>query len=128
MGSSKRRAEDQWIALFERVLGGEPAERQHTFEFLRGDPTPKYPKGVKLRVDAYFEQHRLVLEYLGEQHFESNKLMDRRPGRAEQRRRYDQLRLDVLPQHGIKVLQVRFDEPLTEAHVRLRLREVGINP
>jgi len=125
MGRIPGHAKEKCIKLFERVLGAR-AHREHTFDFLRGDQTPKRPQGSRLPVDAYFAEYSLVLEYLGEQHFEDNPLMNRRPGRLEQRPRYVQRRLEVLPQHGIKVICVRYDEPMTEEHVRCKLKEAGI--
>lgn len=125
MGRIPGRAEEKCIKLFERVLGGR-ARRRHKFDFLRGDPTPKRPQGARLPVDAYFPGYSLVLEYLGEQHFEDNPLMNRRAGRREQRQRYLQRRLEVLPQHDIKVICVRYDEPMTEEYVRRKSEEAGI--
>jgi hypothetical protein len=67
-----------------------------------------------------------VVEYLGEQHFEDNPLMNRRAGRRQQRQRYLRRRLEVLPQRDIKVICVRYDEPMKEEHVRCKLKEAGI--
>ncbi len=100
--------------------------RRHTFDFLRGDSTPKRPHGVMLPVDAYFPAHDLVLEFMGPQHFLGNPLMDRRAGRKEQRARYQERRTIVLAQHKIRLIRVRFDEPLSDELVHEKLRAVGI--
>jgi len=125
LGRIPGKAEEQCVKLFEQVLGAR-ARRRHTFDFLRGDRTAKRPQGSRLPVDAYFREYSLVLEYLGEQHFQDNPLMNRRAGRREQRQRYLQRRLEALPQHDVKVICVRYDEPMTEEHARCKLKEASI--
>ena len=88
---------------------------------MRGDT------GYKLRVDAYFPEQKLVFEYQGQQHYFPNQLMDRRPGRAEQRRRYSELRRQLVPKHGLRFLEIRYDEPITEACIRGKLRDIGFD-
>ncbi len=127
MGRIPGRAEDKCIRLFQKVLGGARVKRRYAgFEFLRGDPTPKRPKGTRLPVDAYFPDFDLVVEYLGRQHFEENELMDRRPGRREQRRNYRERRAQIPLKAPTKVVWVRYDEPLTEETVRAKLQEAGV--
>ena len=120
------RAEAACIAAFCRALETNNVRRRHTFDFLRGDPTPRRPKGSLLPVDAYFAGFGLVVEYMGSQHFAGNPLMDRRAGRAEQRSRYQALRSELLPKHGLKLIRVRYDEALTPQLVREKLRTAGI--
>lgn len=127
MGRIPKIAETECIAMFRRVLGGVPVLRGHTFDFLCGDPTPNRPLGTSLPVDAYFPDFNLVIEYLGRQHFEGSRLFDRRPGRADQRRKYQARRTDTLTQHGVRIVCVRYDELLTEEIVMRKLVEVGIN-
>lgn len=96
------------IDLCDEVLGME-ASRQHTFDFLRGDT------GRKLPVDAYYEGLNLVVEYYERQHSESVKLFDQKMTksgvpRSIQRRIYDERRKEVLPQHGIQVVVISFQD------------------
>lgn len=96
------------IDLCDEVLG-KKASRQHTFDFLRGDT------GRKLPVDAYYEELNLVVEYYERQHTESVKLFDDRMTksgvpRSVQRRIYDERRKEVLPQHGIQVTVISFQD------------------
>jgi hypothetical protein len=81
---------------------------------------------MALPVDAYFPDFNLVVEYMGQQHFHANPLMDRRPGRRDQRRQYQERRVEVLREHGIKLIRVRYDEQLTDQMARAKLREVGL--
>ena len=96
------------IDLCDEVLGMK-ATRQHTFDFLRGDT------GRKLPVDAYYEGLNLVVEYCERQHTESVKLFDDRMTksgvpRSVQRRIYDERRKEVLPQPGIQVTVISFQD------------------
>lgn len=115
-----RRAEQDCIDTVENILG-EPALRNRgVFDWLRGG------KGTRLRVDAYFKRHNLVVEYQGKQHFSPNQLMDRREGRREQRARYDVLRRGLIPKHGIKFIEFRYDESITIKSVSDKLRIGGV--
>ena len=92
------------IDLCDHVLR-QTAIRQHRFDFLRGDT------GHKLPVDAYYPDLKLVIEYRERQHFEPIALWDRRPtvsgiSRGEQRALYDQRRRDLLPDHGIELVEL----------------------
>ena len=103
------RDESYIIDLCDRVLSLK-AKRQHRFDFLRGD------SGIRLPVDAYYEinvDRRLVIEYREMQHSEPVAFFDKRMtcsgcNRAEQRRRYDELRKKVLPQHGIRLVELDY--------------------
>ena len=100
------------IDLCDEVLG-EHALRQYTFDFLRGDPSQSFLSGKKLPVDAYYPKENIVVEYRERQHTESVAFFDRRAtvsgvGRGEQRQIYDQRRRDILPQHGIKLVEISY--------------------
>ena len=102
------------IDLCDRVLG-RTALREHRFDFLRGDPGGWCRRGVGLPVDAFYEDLRLVVEYCERQHTEAAAFFDRRMtvsgvGRGEQRRRYDQRRREVLPLHGIRLVELHVGE------------------
>ena len=126
MGRIPGDAERSCIELFCQVLRTTNVSRQHRFDFLRGDPTRNRPVGVPLPVDAYFPDYRLVVEYMGEQHSASNALMDRRPGRREQRATYQERRARLLREHGYRLVRVWHHEPLTEVTVRAKLKLEGL--
>ena len=99
------------IDLCDEVLGT-PALRQHRFDFLRGDAGPG-KQGVRLPVDAYYPEQQLVVEYRERQHNEAIPIMDRRMtisgvDRGTQRAIYDQRRRDVLPKHGIQLVELAY--------------------
>jgi len=101
------------LNICDKVLG-QKSLRQHRFDFLRGDPG-KNGIGIKLPVDAYYPGLNLVIEYREKQHTESVAIMDRRMTvsgvkRGEQRKIYDQRRRDVLPKHGIKLIEISYSD------------------
>lgn len=77
--------------------------RQHRFDFLRGD------SGTKLPVDIYYPTLKLVIEYREKQHTEAVVFFDKRItpsgiSRAEQRKRYDELRRTEIPKNGLDLI------------------------
>lgn len=83
------------------------ALRQHRFDFLKGD------SGTRLPVDAYYPSLNLVVEFKERQHTEEVKFFDKRQtvsgvGRGEQRKLYDQRRREVLPEMGIKLVELDY--------------------
>lgn len=90
--------------------------RQHRFDFLLGDANAK-GVCVKLPVDIYYPELNLVIEYKEQQHTKPNKHFDKPDlftvsgvHRGEQRRIYDQRRLEVLPQNGIQVIEISYSD------------------
>lgn len=96
------------ISLCNEVLG-QKALCQHRFDFLRGDTDTRLP------VDAYYPSLNLVVEYHERQHTEAVSFFDKRStvsgiSRGEQRKLYDQRRRDVLPVHGIRLIEIRYSD------------------
>ena len=105
------RDEDYIIALCDEVLG-ETALRQHKLPFLLGDANSTGARR-HLPVDAYYPQRNLVIEYRELQHSQPVAIMDKRVtlsgvNRAEQRRKYDQRRRDVLAAYEIKLIELDY--------------------
>lgn len=114
-----RNSEKKAIDLVAKILKAKKVERNRgVFDWLRGDT------GMRLRVDVWFPEYELVMEYHGIQHFKPNKHMDRRQGRAVQRRKYTELRRRLIPKHRLKLLELRYDKPLTELCIRTKLAQL----
>jgi hypothetical protein len=84
------------------------ARRGHRFDFLLGDPG-KDGRRRRLPVDAYYSALNLVVEYNERQHSEPVTFFDRKivPSgitRGEQRKKYDLLRHELLPQYEIALV------------------------
>ncbi|ORW22495.1 hypothetical protein AWC18_06795 [Mycolicibacter nonchromogenicus] len=98
------------LDLCDEVLGV-PGIRQARFDWLRGDPTPRLPRGMTLPVDGYWPDLGLVVEFQEEQHTQPSPFFDRRHtvsgmGRGEQRRRYDDRKRTLIPQHGLRLVVI----------------------
>jgi len=101
------------IDLCDKVIGIK-ASRQHKFDFLRGDPN-QHGRSVKLPVDAFYVDLKLVIEFREKQHTEPVKFFDKPDkktvsgiSRGEQRKLYDHRRRDTLPIHGIQLVEISY--------------------
>lgn len=97
------------IDLCDEILGMKAVRQYNKFDFLRGDGT----QGRRLPVDAYYPELNLVVEYHERQHTESVAFFNKKTtvsgvNRDEQRRIYDQRRRDVLPKHGIRLVEIPY--------------------
>ncbi len=126
--SSRSHSDESYVIdLCDEILK-KKALRQHQFDFLKGD------SGRKLPVDAYYPDLNLVVEFREKQHSETVKFFDRRQtvsgmGRGEQRKLYDQRRREVLPEHGIKVIElsyVDFDHKSDKKLVRQKDKDIKV--
>lgn len=129
------------IDLCDEILAA-TAERQHRFAFLLGDENSKLRRR-HLPVDAYYRAHNLVIEYREVQHTAPVALWDQKRtvsgiNRAEQRRKYDQRRRDVLQAYGVKLAELDYSmfgkskklkrDPATDREIiRKVLRDAGCN-
>jgi hypothetical protein len=100
------------INLCERALGSK-ASRQHTFDWLLGDPG-KNGNRRKLPVDAYWSEHDLVVEYRELQHDKPTPHFDKPHRttvsgvhRGEQRALYDSRRNEGIPAHGMRLVVIK---------------------
>ncbi len=121
------------LDLCDEVLG-ELGRRQHRFEWLRGDPSPKTGNRRALPVDAYYPTKRLVIEFQEKQHTEAVKHFDKPDvltvsgvHRGIQPRIYDDRRRELIPAHGLSLVII----PMVEFAVRggsiVKRREAGFN-
>jgi hypothetical protein len=114
--TSRKDSDEHYVLdLCDEVLGI-TGLRQHRFDFLLGDPNAK-GKCAKLPVDSYYPESNLVIEYKEQQHTKSNKFFDKPDlftvsgvHRGEQRKIYDQRRLEVLPKYEIRVLEISYSD------------------
>lgn len=86
---------------------------------------------TKLPVDAYYASLSLVIEFMEKQHTEGVTHFDKPNvmtisgvSRGEQRRIYDKRRRDLLPKHGLKIIEFDYSEfEHTSSKKLLRNRE-----
>jgi hypothetical protein len=114
--TTRKDSDEHYILdLCDEVLGLK-GSRQHRFDFLVGDPN-KEGKCAKLPVDSYYPELNLVIEYKEQQHTKPNKHFDKPDlftvsgvHRGDQRKIYDKRRLEILPQHGINVIEISYSD------------------
>jgi hypothetical protein len=104
--------------------------RQYRFDWLLGDEG-KSGKKASLPVDIYYPDLKLVIEYRERQHTESVPIMDRRMtlsgiSRGEQRRRYDERRRKEIPKHGLRLIEISFNDFDHDASKKI-IRDLGQN-
>ena len=118
MRMKKVRDQTYVVDLCDEVLGRK-ALREHRFDFLRSDTTRRM-----LPVDAYYPELKLVVEYHERQHTESVSFFNRTVAgggsRDEQRRHYDDLRRRLLPENGLNLEILSYDEFEHSKSKRLR--------
>ncbi len=108
--SNSRKESDEYyvIDLCDKVLES-TASRQHKFPFLKGDT------GRLLPVDAYYKELNLVVEYHESQHTVSTPFFDNKKtvsgvSRGEQRKIYDQRRVEMLAKNNIKLVVIQYTD------------------
>ncbi|MEU6228290.1 hypothetical protein [Streptomyces sp. NPDC047042] len=110
---------------------GQTGLRQHRFDWLLGDPG-RNGRRVRLPVDSYWPDLRLVVEYRELQHdrpmphFDKpHRLTVSGVHRGEQRALYDARRDTLIPQNGIRLVAVRPAELDADSRGRLRRSRVA---
>lgn len=130
--TNKRENSDEHyvIDLCDKILK-KVGHRQHRFDFLLGDPG-KSGKQTTLPVDVYYPELNLVIEYKEYQHNNAISFFDKPDkltlsgvSRGEQRRIYDQRRVEVLPEHGIKLIEIPFDLFDCDCKQRIKRNQEG---
>lgn len=124
-GSRAESDEAYVINLCDELLG-EKAQRQHGFPWLLGDPGRGGGRR-RLPVDAYYPEHRLVVEYQERQHDQPVRHFDKPEvmtvsgvHRGEQRRIYDERRRLEIPKHGLRLVVVTPGDLQADRRGRLR--------
>jgi hypothetical protein len=114
--------ETRCVDVFNEVLGYPDFKRQKTFPWLKNvKPGMKRP-GV-LRIDLYYPEYKLCIEFDGEGHFREISWGKGRDESLEDIRLRDELKTKLIKEHGLNMLRFRFDEPLEAEHVKERLTE-----
>jgi len=102
--------EDYVLGLCDEVLGSKGL-RQHRFDWLEGDWSPKTGRRMRLPVDAYWPDRTLVVEFHEKQHTEQVRHFDKPDRmtvsgmhRGMQRKLYDDRRRELIPANGITLV------------------------
>lgn len=110
------------LDLCDEALGSK-GRRQHTFEWLKGDPSPKSGNRRTLPVDAYYPSLRLVVEFHEKQHTEAVKHFDKPDvltvsgvHRGIQRKLYDDRRRELIPARGLSLVIIPMSNFTVRSH------------
>lgn len=122
-----RKDSDEWyvLDLCDDVLG-EEGSRQHTFDWLLGDPN-QAGRQRRLQVDGYWPKHQIVVEYREIQHDQPvahfdkpHRLTVSGVHRGEQRAIYDRRRDELIPAHELRLVIIRPSDLVSTNQGRLR--------
>ena len=128
MGRARKQDNDAFYLLniCDELLGA-PGSREHRFEWLVGDASPKTGHQRRLPVDSYWAPLGLVIEVMESQHYEPTKHFDKPDvltgsgvHRGIQRRIYDERRAEMLPKHGLTLLVLPISQFATRRKKILR--------
>tara|TARA_B100000131_G_scaffold252496_1_gene246307 strand:- start:2202 stop:2747 length:546 start_codon:yes stop_codon:yes gene_type:complete len=107
--------------LISQLLGGAKYEMEATWDWL----VTSY--GTSLYADIYFPKHNLVVEYHGQQHFIFPNFFHKTKKDFDDAVDRDFLKKKLLKNHKIKLIEWRFDEPLTEEKAFSKLVGAGFS-
>lgn len=77
-------------------------------------------------MDGYFPDLKLAIEYDGLQHYKYVEYFDRSYEDFVKRQQRDKLKDELCKQNGVKLIRIRYDEPLTEEYLKQKLIDNGI--
>lgn len=103
------------LYLIGKILKSE-FELEKTFDWLTNCKTDK-----RLRLDGYFENYNLAVEYMGSQHYEHNQYFDKTYEDFLNRKNRDIIKKELCLNNNIKILYVKYDEPLTMEYLTKKL-------
>ncbi|WP_270541650.1 hypothetical protein [Coprococcus sp. AF102-57] len=84
---------------------------------------PKWLEGLEL--DIYIDAIKLGIEYQGQQHYNPIKHWGGEK-QLKKQKEHDSRKARICREKGVTLLTVDFDEPLTEIHIRERLKEKSL--
>ncbi|MNJ90407.1 hypothetical protein D3C87_80030 [compost metagenome] len=108
------------IYLISEILNSNP-EYEKTFDWLINDRTK-----VKLRIDGYFSEYNLAVEYNGIQHYQHFKKLDKNYSDFLNRQHKDNIKRRLISKNNIQLLEIKYDEPLERDYLKNKLIEIGI--
>ena len=71
-----------------------------------------------MRLDIYIEDKNLCIEYNGKQHYEYIPFFHKDKEAFKRSQKRDQLKKELLKQHNIKLVQIKYDTEITEKLIK----------
>jgi hypothetical protein len=75
-------------------------------------------EGTHMRLDIYIEDKNLCIEYNGKQHYEYIPFFHKDKEAFKRSQKRDQLKKELLKQHNIKLVQIKYDTEITEELIK----------
>lgn len=108
------------ISIISDILSSKP-EIEKTFYWLIN---PKTNNNLKL--DAYFNNYKLAIEYDGIQHYQHIPYLDKYYNDFINRQYKDRVKEKLCKENKIKLIRIKYDEPLTKEYIINKLMENDI--
>lgn len=109
MGKKRTDSDEYYVLNISDEVLGETGKHQYSFPFLLSDANGP------LKVDIFYPNRQLVIEYREKQHYKDVPFFDKPEKmtisgvpRNIQRKIYDKRREDVLPKHGIDIVIIPY--------------------
>jgi transposase/very-short-patch-repair endonuclease len=109
------------LSVFNKVLDYPKFKAEKSFDWLRSPIT-----GHKLKVDVYYPELKLCVEFDGLGHFKPVQFLKGQDAdkQFEKTRIHDAEKNKRIPEHGLTLIRFRYNEPLTEEYIINLLEEV----
>ena len=104
------------IDKFTKYLNEEPI-KEKTFDWLINEKT-----GLKLRIDAYYKNHNIAIEYNGPQHYKVDGLYTKDEEQLKYRQNLDYLKYELIKAHGIKLVIIHYMDKVDENYIKTVLK------
>jgi len=115
----KYKSQDKLKKLLEQIFK-RPAKEEQTFDWLLS------PRGAKLRVDIYFPELKLAIEYHGKQHSYYPNAFHKTAEDFRYANMCDMWKKAQLKYHGIQLVEFSYKDKLTLDVVKRRLIGSGV--
>lgn len=104
------------IEKFTKVIGEEP-EKEKKFDWLINKEL-KRPKQSPFRIDAYYPNANIAIEYNGPQHYYVDGRYTKTEEELARRQRLDKMKCDLIKEHGIKLIVIHFKDKVTDEYIQ----------
>lgn len=103
------------INKFSNILNEKPI-KEKKFDWLI-DKTADNPTRNPLRIDAYYPEANIAVEYNGPQHYYIDGFYTKTEEDLKHRQRLDKLKADLIKEHGIKLIVIHFKDKVTDEYI-----------
>ena len=103
------------IDKFTKIIGEEPI-KEKTFDWLLNKATNQ-----KLRIDAYYPNANIAIEYNGPQHYYIDGLYTKDQEALDYRKTLDMLKYNLIKSHGVHLIVIHFKDKIDSNYIKQKL-------